>query len=123
MNLAERIRDYVRQEDVQNADTLTVANIAEAMGEYEPTISFVLTHFLVQEDDTIVYIGPGGGGGWIPVKERTPEEVLADQLNDKVISQQEYDDRIELVKRGKNPRDHEAMAELYRERENAAEES
>lgn len=115
MKLADRIKQHI-EENAENEDNLTVSAIAQALDEDAVLIGFVLDSYQVREDGTTAYVGTGAGGNWVKVEEPTEEEVLERQLKDNVITQEDYDLRMELVKRGQNPRDAQAMQALVAER-------
>lgn len=117
--LAERIRDYI-SENRDDPDKITIPAIAKGVGDEAVVVGFVLDSFFADANGEVRYVGTGAGGGWIPEEEPTEEDILNRQLKDNVITQEDYDLRMELVKRGKDPRDAAALHELIIEKQNQA---
>jgi hypothetical protein len=62
LKLAKRVQSHY----VENP-THEIQHVATELGETPGRITFILDQFLV-EDDTVKFIGPGGGGGWVPLE-------------------------------------------------------
>ena len=114
-SIGERIRDYAHKH-AEDENALSIQNLAKELGEDEHVIAYVLDRFYVSDEDrSVVYVGSHLGGNWAPVKEPNEAEVLQRQLEDNVITQEDYDLRMELIARGEDPRSAEALQALVAE--------
>lgn len=64
VQLAEEIRDYLRQNSKAEVDDL-----ADLLGEPHGRVAQILDEYHVIDTGKVEHRGPGNGGGWVPKPE------------------------------------------------------